>query len=343
MKHVTFIMLVLSLFNHLELFSQPCLPDGITFNSQVQIDSFQINYPNCDEIEGDVIILGDDITNLNGLIVLTSIGGDLLINSNDNLTSLTGLEGLNFIEGDLSIGYISIFGGNWALTTLSGLENLDSIGGNFLIYNNPIINLVGLDNLLSIGGDLTIHSNFSLTNLTGLDNLASIGGSLSINFNYSLTSIAGLENIDAATLEDLTINVNTSLSTCEVESICSYLASPNGIIYIHNNASGCNNPDEVADACETVSVNEVHILDKLSIYPNPCDNNTSIEFSLSNSGIVNLSVFDISGKCHDRIILEKLNIGKHKIIWNSAHLKNGVYFIRLETENEFSVQKVFKL
>jgi S-formylglutathione hydrolase FrmB len=52
-----------------------CLPQGITFTNQAQIDNFQTNYPGCTEIEGDVTIAGDDITNLNGLSVLTSIGG----------------------------------------------------------------------------------------------------------------------------------------------------------------------------------------------------------------------------------------------------------------------------
>ena len=53
-----------------------CLPDGITFTTQVQIDNFQTNYSGCNEIEGTVIIAGNSITNLNGLNVVTSIGGD---------------------------------------------------------------------------------------------------------------------------------------------------------------------------------------------------------------------------------------------------------------------------
>ena len=56
------------------LFSQPCLPDGITFNTQTQIDSFQVNFPNCTEIEGGVKIEGNDIINLDGLNVISSIG-----------------------------------------------------------------------------------------------------------------------------------------------------------------------------------------------------------------------------------------------------------------------------
>jgi hypothetical protein len=48
-----------------------CLPEGINFTTQAQIDNFQTNYPGCTEIEGDVLILGSNITNLTGLSVLT--------------------------------------------------------------------------------------------------------------------------------------------------------------------------------------------------------------------------------------------------------------------------------
>lgn len=59
------------------LSAQSCLPDGITFSTQEQIDNFQINYPGCTEIEGGVIIEGDGITNLDGLNVINSIGAYL--------------------------------------------------------------------------------------------------------------------------------------------------------------------------------------------------------------------------------------------------------------------------
>jgi hypothetical protein len=37
-------------------FSQSCLPEGIVFQTQGQIDSFQINFPGCIHIEGGVTI-----------------------------------------------------------------------------------------------------------------------------------------------------------------------------------------------------------------------------------------------------------------------------------------------
>jgi len=112
-------------------FGEPCLPEGIVFNTQEQIDSFQTNHPDCTEIEGNVTIAGDDITNLNGLSEVTSIGGDFEIGAydgnNPNLLSLMGLENLATIGGDFSLF------NNTALTSLIALESLVSIDGSFTI------------------------------------------------------------------------------------------------------------------------------------------------------------------------------------------------------------------
>jgi len=149
--------------------AQSCLPGGITFNTQEQIDSFQTNYPGCTEIEGNVKIQGNDIANLNGLSVLTSITGTLEIRYNPLLVSLAGLEGLNSVGGDLSI------------------------------YNNPLItNLTGLDNLTFIGGSLELSRNTSLTTCNHewfCDLLQNTGGVVTIFSNatgcQSVIEVAG--------------------------------------------------------------------------------------------------------------------------------------------------------
>jgi len=143
--------------------SQPCatcLPEGITFSTQAQIDNFQTNYPGCTEILGHLTIDGNDINNLNGLNVITSIGGALLIPSNPSLTNLTGLDNLTSIEGNVAIY------GNTALISLTGLEGLTSIAGYIHIYDNKALtSLAGLDNITA--GSITelyIVNNSSLSN-----------------------------------------------------------------------------------------------------------------------------------------------------------------------------------
>lgn len=172
------------------LLAQSCLPEGITFTTQTQIDSFQINNPNCTEIEGDVTINGSEIANLNGLNVLTSIGGTLNLTDNFDLTNLSGLEGLINIGGDL------IFYFNSGLTSITGLSNLSSLGGDFsMSYSESLINLSGLEGLTTIGGGLYLGRNYSLSSLSGLGNLTSIGGNFQLFQNQPLTNLTGLEGL----------------------------------------------------------------------------------------------------------------------------------------------------
>jgi hypothetical protein len=176
--------------------SQSCLPDGINFTSQAQIDNFQANFPGCTEIGGTVEIEGDNILNLDGLSVLTSIGGSLYITQNDSLN-----------------------------------------------------NLLGLSSLTSVGGSLFISTNSSLTSFEGLDNLLVVDADVFISNNQVLTDISALGNINAENVGDLWITLNSSLETCDNPFICNYLSNPNGVIYIKSNATGCNNPPEIADDC----------------------------------------------------------------------------------------------
>ena len=195
-----------------------------------------------------------DFTGLNNL---TSIGGNLYLTYPPD--SLNGLDNLNTIEGDLVIGSDGQFFYGTILTSLMGLHSLTSIGGELYISNSAITSLSGLDRLISIGGGLTIAGHMSLISLTGLDNLLTIRGDLNISGNPVLISLAGLDNITAASINNLRIIFNDSLSNCAVRSIFDYLASPNGVVDIGSNATGCSGQWEVEAACDTLSVRDLII------------------------------------------------------------------------------------
>lgn len=465
-----------------------CLPEGITFTTQEQINNFQINYPGCTEIEGDVTIQGDDITNLNGLDVLSSIEGNLLIIENYSLTSLTGLEGVSLIGGDFHLG------GNDTLISLMGLEGLISIGGNINVANNDmimnfeglsnlnyignsvsitynsnlqnlagfedittingdlwfewngIINLTGLENLISINGNLGfkgeynlqdlialqnltniggglgfgttetasdagtslpsltgleemesiqgglgIHGNYALTDITalnglnylggdiyisvndslsnleglggltsiggslmimhndvltslaGLNNLDSISGGLDIWSNNALTSLSGLDNIESGTIQDLYINNNISLSTCEVLSICDYLSTPNGTVEIHDNASGCNSQQEVEEACDEVSIAEFNSNETFTISPNPCSGSVNLRYMISDEEYLIFDMIDLNGIIIRTLTIQNTKFGINEMEVDLSDLPAGIYFCTLKTMDEIQVRKLIKL
>ena len=73
----------------------------------------------------------------------------------------------------------------------------------------------------------------------------------------------------------------------------------------------------------------------IQIYPNPSSNHTTIEFTLSESEFVTLSIYNITGKHLKTILTKKLSKGDHKFNWNAEGLNEGVYFIRMETESAY--------
>jgi len=299
------------------------------------------------------IITSDPIASLSELSNLSYVGSDGLELYYTALSSLTGLENVSLIDGDF------ILDCNDSLTSLAGLENLASINGWMVIGgwthrshgNSQLISLTELSNLASIGGKLIIDRNASLMKLTGLENLTSIeGGTIEIgsepdNWGYggnpSLLSLEGLDNIDANTITELVIIYNTSLNTCDIESICDYLTSSNGTIEIHDNAPGCNSPEEVEEACNA-SVNELPNIYNFSIHPNPFSNFITVEFELKQPKMVTITIYNHLG-VQVEVMMKKKSVGKQKIDWDAERLPAGIYFCVLQTNEGIQTTKMIKI
>ena len=101
--------------------------------------------------------MNGDITNLDTLRFLRTLGSHLIINGT-NLTSLRGLDSLTSVADNLVII------NNSMLTSLEGLEALTNVGGHVIIRDNgALTSLAGISALGTIGGDVTIVDNENLT------------------------------------------------------------------------------------------------------------------------------------------------------------------------------------
>ncbi|MFM9948742.1 MAG: T9SS type A sorting domain-containing protein [Saprospiraceae bacterium] len=258
------------LFFGIYLKAQSCFPGGIGFSTQAHIDNFAANYPGCFVVEGDVVIQGSSINNLNGLSQITaingslditgtvqfdslaglenlvSIGGNLQIKNTIGLQSLKGLNNLEFIGGDLFIAPISF------IPDLSGLNSLVTIGGSFRIYRS-LGSFEGLESLTTIAGSFLIGGangadySSDLIDLSGLASLSYIGGDLRLENNADLVSLAGLGILTVG--GDVSLWYNPLLSHCAVTTICNYISQQPENIDIDYNAPGCDNPAEVEAEC----------------------------------------------------------------------------------------------
>jgi len=65
-------------------------------------------------------------------------------------------------------------------------------------------------------------------------------------------------------------------------------------------------------------------------YPNPFNPTTTIPFSLSKPGTVELTIYDILGREVETLLDRQLQIGNHKAIFDAKNLASGVYFYKIK-------------
>ena len=286
----------------------------IIFNSQDEIDAYPSICTNCAIVNNILIIEGQDITNLDSLYQITEVLGNVVIGDtigNPNLISLSGLSNLSTIGGSLGIQ------NNGSLTNFAGLINS--------------MNAMELSSLTEIGGDLKIAHNELLQNLLGLEDLEAIGGDLIIEDNISMTSLTGITNLDYQSIQNLYIFNNPELSTCQVQTVCSYIGEPTGITEIYNNNEDCNSADEIYGIC-SVGVEEKSSNFNISIYPNPAKDKLYITSS-SNEKLNELRIYNQVGVqvYYSSAFTSPLDI---------SSLLPGVYIVQIMTDKEVMSNKL---
>jgi Secretion system C-terminal sorting domain/Glucose / Sorbosone dehydrogenase len=86
------------------------------------------------------------------------------------------------------------------------------------------------------------------------------------------------------------------------------------------------------------SQNEPLNFELLQNYPNPFNPATSISFTLAANDLVNIKVFDMTGREIAVILNENKIAGSYSVEWNAGNHPSGVYFYRMTT-TEGSVEK----
>jgi len=130
-------------------FSQ-CPTSSIYLYKQADVDLFIVNYPNCTEIDVDLIINNylKEIQNLEGLSNISIVNGDLTLNNLDDSTDISGIENFTSIGGNLN------FSDN-LINEFNSLGSITFVGGSISLSNNTINNFNGLNALQNAPGDLS--------------------------------------------------------------------------------------------------------------------------------------------------------------------------------------------
>lgn len=208
MKYILIVWLgVLSFNSH----SQDCLSGSISMSSS-DVDNFPVNYPNCRNIVGNVLI--DNATSVAGFAQLDQWEGTLYLRSYEG-ADLYGLHNIDTIGGfyipefmspltnidHLSqIEYVTQYldvRGHELVTEIPTFEHLTRIEGDLQITNmNGVKAINAFNNLEYLGTQIQIRYNDLLERLSGFSKLDSIGTSLALDGNKVLDTLDGFKSLE---------------------------------------------------------------------------------------------------------------------------------------------------
>jgi phosphatidylserine/phosphatidylglycerophosphate/cardiolipin synthase-like enzyme len=75
-------------------------------------------------------------------------------------------------------------------------------------------------------------------------------------------------------------------------------------------------------------------------YPNPFNPSTTIEFSVPQSKLVSIKIYDVVGREVSTLVNENLAAGSYKVTWNASKLSSGVYFYKMNAGNFVQTKKL---
>ncbi|QQS38287.1 MAG: T9SS type A sorting domain-containing protein [Ignavibacteriales bacterium] len=80
-----------------------------------------------------------------------------------------------------------------------------------------------------------------------------------------------------------------------------------------------------------------------TLYPNPFNPTTTINYDLPTADFVTLAVYDILANEITTLVNEFQQAGSHKIIFDASTLSSSIYFYILKTQQHTSTQKMLYL
>jgi hypothetical protein len=75
-------------------------------------------------------------------------------------------------------------------------------------------------------------------------------------------------------------------------------------------------------------------------YPNPFNPSTTIEFSIPNSELVNIVVYNALGERVTELVNTILPEGQHKVVFNAVGLASGIYIVKMKAGSFTETRKM---
>lgn len=79
---------------------------------------------------------------------------------------------------------------------------------------------------------------------------------------------------------------------------------------------------------------------ELTAYPNPFNNTTTITYELINNSVIELAVYDLTGRNITTLVNASLEKGRYSIQWDGSGLDNGIYILQLKSSEGNTKTKI---
>ena len=87
-------------------------------------------------------------------------------------------------------------------------------------------------------------------------------------------------------------------------------------------------------------LNQPKLIALFSCYPNPFNATTTISYTLPETGLLTIEIYDILGAKVITLINERQEAGYYSYIWNAADMPSGIYFYKISTGDFSEVKKM---
>ena len=89
-----------------------------------------------------------------------------------------------------------------------------------------------------------------------------------------------------------------------------------------------------------VAVEDLEEVASFNAFPNPSKGITNFEYELTTTTMVNLTIYDITGKAVEQIVDQQQYAGKHQLNWQAGNIADGLYFYTLSINGKTAPGKI---
>lgn len=115
-----------------------------------------------------------------------------------------------------------------------------------------------------------------------------------------------------------------------------------GEIYIGTHGRGIWSTDALLSTPDSDNLVKEKFQANINLYPNPVQDQATVDFNLETNGTVQLQIFNLSGQLVQQVTSKDLQAGANKIAFDAQGLPRGTYILRLQADNFSETTKFIK-